>query len=370
MQDTRLQHIDVWRFFAIGMVLICHIVAYSHPWYKEVMPGLVWRLQPNGTVGVQIFFCVSGFVICRGLLREIQSSGRFSVHDFFVRRAYRILPPLAVYILFVAVLTSLGLFDLPATKFAKAGLFLCNVRPIGDCGWALGHTWSLAFEEQFYLIFPFLITLLSLATKRYRLAWIIIFLAIAFVLITAWGGEPYLAYYISNFIYLLAGCVTALYWTELQPALSRLPVVVWFLSVLCVIGLNSIVLPSDVQKFAYPVVFPALVCLSVFGTPLRSALVRKIFLNPFAAHLGRISYGVYLWQQLATANYGFASPAPAIVLVLATFVFAHFSYVYFEQPFIKRGARRGVTTTPAKRSVFTDLSRDPLADSFAEHRPS
>lgn len=258
------------------MVLICHIVAYSHPWYKEAIPGLVWRLQPNGTVGVQIFFCISGFVICRGLLREIQCSGRFSTRNFFIRRAYRILPPLAVVIVCVGVLTSFGVFDLAPWQFAMGALFLCNVYSLGDCGWALGHTWSLAFEEQFYLIFPFLVALLGLATKRYRLIWILVCLGLAFLVLTVWGGGPYLGYYISNFLYLLAGCAFALYWEELQPILRRLPLVAWLLSVMCVVGLGSVVLPTAVQKFAYPIVFPILICISVFGTPIDRPLIGRV----------------------------------------------------------------------------------------------
>lgn len=273
MQNVRLQHIDVWRFFAIFLVIVSHIVAHSHPWYRETFPGLLWRLQPNGVVGVQIFFCISGFVICRGLVREKGASGAISMSAFFIRRAYRILPPLGVFIVAVAAMTALGIFDTTGSQFARAALFLCNLRPLGNCGWALGHTWSLAYEEQFYLFFPLLVATLGLIDHRHRLLPILAGLVAVFLLATYADSASFLGFYVNNFIYLVAGCVCALYWDELQPVLNRIPFPAWLAIAFSLVGLNAIGLPSIIRDFVYPVVFPVLVCVAVFGTPIHRPAV-------------------------------------------------------------------------------------------------
>lgn len=157
VRNGRIQHIDVWRFIAIALVLVSHLVRFVDPLYQNAVPEIISAVRRSGLIGVQIFFCISGFVICRGMMREFQESGRVSMRGFYIRRAYRILPALTAYILSVAVLVSLGVFDLTVFQFMKAGAFLCNFPEFGpSCSWALGHTWSLAYEEQFYLVFPLL----------------------------------------------------------------------------------------------------------------------------------------------------------------------------------------------------------------------
>lgn len=340
MNNFRLHQVDVWRFVAIGLVLFAHLIGFSHPWYGEVSPNLVWRAEHLGMVGVKIFFCISGYVICRGMIREQESTGRVDMRAFYRRRIYRILPPLYVYIAAVAVLNLLGVFDLSAVRFAQSGAFLCNVEPLlGSCGWALGHTWSLAYEEQFYLVFPLLFVLLALAKRPGRLVLICMALAAGCV-VTHYKASPYLNACCSYVLCMLSGCACALYWDRLQPVLARLPFPVWALAAVLVPGSALVSLSPGVSDIIVPVVLPILTCIAVFGTPVRRPIVARLFCNPLLAHLGRISYGLYLWQQLATWNYGFSSPLVAWGLVFATFVFAHYSFVYFELPLIKRGAAK------------------------------
>ncbi|MFC5480454.1 acyltransferase family protein [Massilia suwonensis] len=363
MQNVRLQHIDVWRFFAIFLVLLSHVVAHSHPWYRDAFPGLLWRLEPNGVVGVKIFFCISGFVICRGLMREDRTNGSISMRGFFIRRAYRILPPLGAFILAVAVLTAFGLYQTTGAQFSQAALFLCNIKPLGSCGWALGHTWSLAYEEQFYLIFPLLVASLGIIRQRQRLLSILAGMVVLFLLAILADHMSFLGFYLNNFIYLMAGCACALYWDELQPRLNRLPLWAWLLAAFSLVGLNAVGLPWAVRIYVYPIVFPILVCIAVFGTPIQRPSVQAVFLHPVLAYLGRMSYGIYLWQQLATEDYGFSSPATTLFLIGLSIVLAHYSFKYFELPLIELGARKSaaaqVPATPAAANqVDDDLEED------------
>jgi len=337
MKTGRIGYIDVWRCIAIVMVLVDHLLAWSHPWYQEVAPGIVWRLQPLGKVGVQIFFCISGFVICRGLIIEMQERGTADFRAFYIRRSYRILPPLVLYILAVALLNLAGVFDLRPGQFAQAAAFLCNIETIAKCGWELGHTWSLAYEEQFYLVFPALFSMLALFSRRSRILGLLG--GFGTILVVAYGARyPLVRTYASHVICMLAGCACALYWKELAPRLGRLPFSLWALAVLLIPGLRLVVLPPLFLELIYPLVFPLVICIAVFGTPVHNAVARPIFTNPVLIHIGKISYGIYLWQQLATADYGFASPVPALLLVAAVIVAAHFLYLAIELPLIRRGA--------------------------------
>jgi peptidoglycan/LPS O-acetylase OafA/YrhL len=276
------------------------------------------------------------------------------------------LPPLAIFIAVVAALTALGLFELTSAQFSRAVLFMCNMRPLGNCGWALGHTWSLAYEEQFYLLFPLLVASLGLIDKRHRLLSILAGLVAVFLLATLSDEASFLGFYVNNFIYLVAGCACALYWDELQPILKNIPFAAWIVITLSLVGLNAIALPATIRTFVYPVVFPVLVCIAVFGTPIHRPLVQAIFLNPLLAHLGRISYGIYLWQQLATYDYGFSSPVTALILVAISIVFAHYSFKHVELPLIELGAKKLAIQPVPISPVSSDKMTDDLEEELQQ----
>jgi len=366
MNTHRLHHIDVWRFIAIFMVIVSHIIAFSHPWYAANVAGVVWRLEPIGTVGVQIFFCISGYVICRGLMREASTPAGISLRGFFIRRAHRILPPLFLYIAVVAVLNALGAFNLQPAQFLQAATFLCNLGPKDKCGWELGHTWSLAYEEQFYLAFPFLVIWLGLAARRDRLVLILGGLAAVSLALTLSVGKSFAGEYVGHFICMLSGCTVALYWDRLQPMLARTSVTTWFFAALLVIGVNAVALPQFFREVIQPILLPPLICVAVFGTPHGHPLLRRFFLSPLLSHLGRISYGVYLWQQLATGDYGFDSPFVSLALLGGVFVLAHFSYTRLEVPLMNVGARRAAAKPvhlPAAAPTSADVGDEELANS-------
>lgn len=344
MNDARLHQVDVWRFIAIGLVLSSHLIAYSHPWYATVADGLVWRVEILGLVGVKIFFCISGFVICRGMVREWESTGRLDMRAFYRRRMFRILPPLFVFIGVVALLDAVGVFDLPPASFLRSATFLCNVESLGSCTWPLAHTWSLAYEEQFYLLFPLLFSLFMLALHRRRIGVLCLALAIGCV-ITHFSGNRMINACFGYLLCMLAGCACALHWEPLQRLLRKLPIAIWGASLLTLFASGCVLVPGLVSEIAFPLGLPVLICIAVFGTPMHCPLIRALFCNRHLAHLGQISYGIYLWQQLATSNYGFASPIPAWGLVLAAIVFAHYSFVYFEMPLIRRGAAKPPTVS-------------------------
>ena len=135
---------------------------------------------PNGYMGVDVFFVISGYVITASILRELENTGRVSLVDFFFRRAKRLLPALGIVIVSVLIASSLlqsPFFDQEVTaKTAVAAIaFVANLyflnqnssyfeRPAETN--PLFHTWSLSVEEQFYLCFPIFIVFLIFISKK------------------------------------------------------------------------------------------------------------------------------------------------------------------------------------------------------------
>lgn len=337
MSKARIQHIDVWRFIAIGLVVMSHLVRFLDPWYQQALPGLLSAIRKSGPLGVQIFFCISGYVICRGMMREAGESGTVSMRGFYIRRAYRILPGLAAYLLCIAILNYLGVFDLGILQFLKVGTFLCNFREFGpSCPWEIGHTWSLAYEEQFYLVFPLLFVCGRYVRTGSTALKTVCFIAPIFLLGLVWKNSA-VTTYLGYMLFMLVGCFFALYWTRIAPLLARMTLPGWCAVVLAILAIGLLPQPAALKR-VYAFVLPVLICIAVFGTPVQRASIGSLFTNQHLAHLGRISYGIYLWQQLATANFGFPSPFMiATTLSVLAVVLAHYSYRYFELPLIRKG---------------------------------
>lgn len=335
VNNSRIEHIDVWRCIAICLVIFVHVVYFSHPWYKQVIPGLVWRTSPLAPLGVRLFFCISGFVICRGMLKEFHINGRLNMRAFYVRRAFRIFPPLLLYIGVLATLSFAELIELnPGQVFFSLG-FLCNASGI-DCGWFLAHTWSLAFEEQFYLIFPLLFVLVGLAQRRDSLLLIAFAMLITIISAQVTGHEK-VGYFVSTFSFMVWGCVFALYWDKLQPLLAKIPLPIWLLATAALFSSKMVIMPAVYHHVIFPAFGPIACCLVVFGTPTHHPVIGLIFGNSKLQYVGRISYSIYLWQQLATANFGFSSPLSTLYFIPGIFLISHLSFRYFEARMITIG---------------------------------
>ena len=149
--EGRIAALDGWRGVSILMVIFGHLVDYR---YASENAQIVQELAGvTATLGVCVFFVISGLIITKLALRERDSGGGFSARKFYIRRVLRIVPPFYVYLLFVLALMALGSIAQHSTQTLEAATFSCNLPQI-NCGWFGGHSWSLAYEEQFYLLFP------------------------------------------------------------------------------------------------------------------------------------------------------------------------------------------------------------------------
>jgi len=323
---ARIDYIDVWRFLAIVMVIQSHIFVHSGLTVICLAPYLD-QLERVGELGVLIFFVISGFVICSGLMAEKGRTGTVCLSAFYVRRFYRIIPPLWLYLCGLLMLDAAGIIEISPQQALTSAAFLCNMPFPDGCSWFAGHTWSLAYEEQFYLVFPLLILFASLIKHSLRFGFAIGSLAIGSVLLTS-TGHLFMGEYFMYFIFLLTGCGCALLPENTMSRIRQMHVAVW-LMVIALLFICVGYLPVAIEKQLKVICYPVLILLMVLSTPTRLKSVAVIFKNRQLCYLGKISYTVYLWQELVTGNYvGWLT----FVYIAAVFAFAMVSYRYIELP--------------------------------------
>ena len=163
-REPRIAPLDGWRTISVALVVFCHLATVSS--IAVSVPGQLGRtfiipfLHESGSLGVEIFFVISGYVITGGLIREYEgNSDQISFRNFYLRRAFRILPPLAIYVIVIVLLAELQVLPNPATGVVYALTFTCNLDLHDCCAWFGRHTWSFSYEEQFYLVIPILFSL-------------------------------------------------------------------------------------------------------------------------------------------------------------------------------------------------------------------
>ena len=336
--------LDGWRAVAILAVLCCHL-----HWPND-------QLAPYGAMGVLVFFALSGFLITRRLMEEWRAAGRIDRKSFYIRRAFRILPPILVYLATVAIL-GLGLHRIPMDgKQLAASLFFYRnylTEPVAR-SWYTGHFWSLAIEEHFYLLWPAFLWFAGLRRAR----WMAPALALLVALWRAadmhfnWVGRlnPELRGYVGRTDYrldiLLFGCMLALIWDD--------PRVQWLLercggTVLALAAATAGVCcqvwtpPGYLTLEAIPM---ALLPAATVAKP--HSWAGRLLELPLLVWIGRLSYSLYIWQQL------FLPPDPSATWqmapwnLLAAFACAAISFYAVERPAIAFGKR--LTSSPGPES--------------------
>jgi peptidoglycan/LPS O-acetylase OafA/YrhL len=295
----------------------------------------------GGFVGVDVFFVISGYLITGLLVREFAATGTISFRRFYVRRVKRILPA-AVAVLVVTGLASKALFG--ATRFASvlrdevsALLFAANFRfaAVGTDYFQQGrppspvqHFWSLAVEEQFYLVWPWLLLALLLVGTR-RLHWdrtralrgAAVVLGLFTAVSLAWAihqtrTSPSTAYFAtaSRGWELGVGALLAVVARRRQPlALGLRTALAWA-------GLVGIVVSVFVvpETGGFPAPWAALPVLSTALVIFAGQHGHQPYLwpltNPVSNWLGNLSYSLYIWHF------------PVIVLLVALLPAGHVSY--------------------------------------------
>jgi peptidoglycan/LPS O-acetylase OafA/YrhL len=326
--------LDGLRAIAVAMVLYNH-TALPHS-------------GTAGTVGVTVFFVLSGFLITRLLLEEWDTRSDISLSRFYIRRALRLMPAMVAY---VAVTAAVAVrYDERLEQVLWAGLYVTNiVRTFGEYVTLTPHTWSLAMEEQFYLVWPALmiglLSVLRLSRRGLALALVaMIGLSLAYRYWLVESGATLQRLHNDPLVVafsLLVGCLLAV-------------VVAWRgwrllggLAFTAALGLLLALCVMDKGVWVYTVMVPA--------TTLASAVAILVVVRdgrgPRWVHavltwaplrgLGRISYGLYLWHYTVyyVVKQEITGPdqvaTRVVVEVLLSVAVATLSYHLLESKFLK-----------------------------------
>lgn len=318
----RDRFLDGFRAVAVLAVIGGHAMAYR---YSAAVEGNGFLLHQLGRLaasladtGVYIFFAISGYIISTLMLREESRRGRFNLGAFYVRRSLRILPPFALYLGTVGFLAMTGYIALPLAHIGNAAAFTCNTG-FTACSWFVAHTWSLAVEEQYYLIWPLLFTLMAAQRRRWFAAGVAVALILIFLLLP-WNFHSNTV----SFACIAAGaaCALAPKWRE---ALERAG---GFWTCLLA-ALFVLVGPFLVGMKAVEAAMPLMALFLLFGARSSNLFRRLLESGPFQ-FVGSISYSLYLWQQLfLAAPDAFAGHPPPVWLLP---IIAWLSMKMIEQP--------------------------------------
>jgi len=383
MKDPRTGYIptlDGWRAIAILSVMAAHETAHLvAPW-----PG--WDGCPAdyiirfGVRGVDLFFAISGFLICSRLLEEKAELGRISLRNFYIRRACRILPPAFVYLAGVGLLSALGMLPITGRELTSCLLFFRNYLPFaysgltGACrGWYTLHFWSLAVEEHFYLIWPGLLVMAGIRRARW--------FAGALALIVAawrWWGFHHLSCAHDNLSSvafdfrtenrldaLLLGALVALimsvptYRAVLRRAIKPVTTAALIVVVVLLIRYNP-----HLALFWRSLMLPLIIAGTVmYPTSFLGRLLEMLW----ARWVGRISYSLYLWQQLFLVSAQTVHPFPLGILqefpvnIAASCALAAASYYVVERPLIRIGHKLAPPVKSGRTDLKTSKDRRRLA---------
>src|SRR4051812_33530313 len=144
--DHRIPSLDGLRAISIAFVLFAHLAGTRNFPASRV----VGKIVDFGALGVHVFFVISGYLITRLLLEELERRQRISLGRFYLRRTLRIFPPYYAFILALVAAQALGWLQLASRDVMHAMTYTSNYYL--ERSWFTGHTWSLSVEEQFYLL--------------------------------------------------------------------------------------------------------------------------------------------------------------------------------------------------------------------------
>jgi len=338
--------IDGLRAIAVVSVILYHaqMVLFGRDWFE------------GGFIGVDIFFVISGYLITRIILSELESKGSFSFLNFYERRARRILP-----MLFVLVITAFayGFFTLLPNEIRELSLsslfsiFFTSNFYFYDITTEYGaessllkpmlHTWSLGVEEQFYLVFPILAIV---AYKCFRKHFLTILVGLSLIsLLFAQFMEVRnsdLNFYLpfSRFWELAVGSMIA--YRELNYKPSNKGLVTKSLSIfgLCLVVYSILFFDANTPHPSFYTLFPIAGVALIIRFASKDDLVGKVLgAKPFV-WVGLISYSAYLWHfpifAFSRIEQGSLSNFDKFELIIGTAVMSVIGYFLIEKPFRRK----------------------------------
>ncbi len=350
--SDHLPTLDGWRAVAIVLVILFHgTFGDNSSWAQKLS---------FGHLGVDIFFGLSGFLICSRLLRDREQEGKIDLRSFYIRRCFRILPAAQAYLITLGILTQFGILKASGLDLLSSMLFYRNY--ISDEGtWYTRHFWSLAVEEHFYLIFPVLLIFRGVKWNRR-------FLPVIAVIIAIWRGiDTRCRYY---------EMVFPASWTHFRTDV-RLDSLFWGCWGALMVEHHGAWIKNWLNWSVAWILVIAVGCTALLPFPLvwRTVLIPWLLVStvllpksslaaflelPLMRWVGRLSYSLYLWQQLLFIGQtewvvpAFCSLQQWPWNVITLIVVAMVSYYLLERPMIRLGhflTSRRIRVTKLTRSI-------------------
>lgn len=345
----RVPGLDFLRAIAVLLVLINHSGLY------KIGPLAVF----DGGFGVEMFFVLSGFLITGLLLDELDKTGGIRLGSFYRRRAARLLPAFYAYLLIGLAYRLWRDSPIPWGAIVASALYVLNYYEIvvGTESRYVFHCWSLAVEEQFYLLWP--LALLFVVRRGWSISKSLVVLVVAVwllrpLLIVAFGvGDVYLYRALETRADQLGvGCLLAVVVRTVQwrAFFERLASRVWLVLALLAGLIASLTLFRGTLLFQYGLGYtlePVLVALLIPVVILAASgtgWMARLLNARVPVLIGQISYGMYLFHPVLMdpARHFFlrfmpgATPLAVIFSISVVFVVAYFSFRFFEQPLRQR----------------------------------
>ncbi|MDB5746703.1 MAG: acyltransferase [Massilia sp.] len=376
--SLRLHGLDTLRALAVTLVVLHHYTLFVSN--DDASFGWVGRI---GWTGVDLFFALSGYLIGNQIFSALRTEAGLSLRNFYARRLLRTLPNyfviLAIYFLWPAWREG--------AQLAPLWRYLSFTQNLGLApGTAFSHSWSLAIEEQFYLLLPALALLGAALRWRIASAWTVIVLVLAGGMLLRAGlwsehvdGQKYGTWFYYKLIYysslcrldeLVAGVGLALLknrhpdlWSRLTAHGNR-----WLAMGMVVTGLSFWLLLDDRYSFAATVFGYPLLALG-FGLLILAALSKRSLLRdlrvPGAGSLALWSYAIYLVHRgvcaigagmLEELGHGPQTPVAIVILLAASVLFGWLLYRLVETPFMLLRERH-FPSNLASQPVFSPAPR-------------
>lgn len=357
--NAYLPHVDGLRGIAILAVVVFHA-------FPSVLPG--------GFIGVDVFFVISGFLITGLVLREIEA-GTFTFRDFFVRRIRRLAPAVVVMLLATTIAATIILMPDALVRYGRSlaatAALHANYYFLENSGYFDGashakpllHMWSLAVEEQFYLVWPLVLVVLARRGRALLIATAILFAAsLAHAHYEASRLPAFAFFSLSTRAYeLLVGAVLAV--LVKRHDLARIasgPATQAFGFVGLGLIAASMLIVDGAWTFPGLSALPACIgsALVIFaGLGSASPVGRAVAVAPLRL-LGLVSYSLYLWHWpvIALATYRLERPPSTIemsALIFASLALATVSLIFVERPFRLAGGSRSALAAFSAAAVAT-----------------
>jgi peptidoglycan/LPS O-acetylase OafA/YrhL len=349
-----LPSLDGWRAIAILIVIFFH----SRDALIRVIGAPMAWLSPHlilaGPFGVELFFAISGLLITSRLLDEEVETGRIHLGRFYARRAFRILPASLTYLCVIAVLGTLGIIAFRFDSWIAALFFYVNFT--SEPLWYVGHFWSLAVEEHFYAFWPALLIIVK-PHQRFRVAVALCSLFVfwrllnyKFAAIGIAMGSPYFQYQGRTDFQIdaiLWGAVIALAYAKWSnrswvQKFLRLDIA----AALFAIAVVSLFITGNWKLIQALLIFRRLAIPVILLTTILNCrgVVKAVLEHPWLKMIGKLSYSLYLWQQLFLV-WGIESLAKVAwphlfpFNLVCVFACALASYYLIEKPLVRLGHR-------------------------------